>query len=171
MRQNRALYPGTFDPVTLGHLDIIERASRLFDEVVVGIAVNSRKKPLLTAEERLMLLQKATADTSNVKAVAYQGMTLLYAHQIGAQNLVRGLRNANDFQLEFQMAITNRTLAPDLDTVWFPSVPAHTFINSSLVREIAASGGDISPFVPASIVEILQEILKKRLPFASLSME
>lgn len=152
-------------------MDVIQRAALLFDEVVVGIAVNTRKKPLLTVDERLLLLQKATAGIANVRAVAYPGMTISYAQQIGAQNLVRGLRNSSDFQVEFQMAIANRTLAPDLETVFFPSAPAHTYINSFLVREVAASGGNISPFVPASILEILQQILQRRLPSASLSME
>lgn len=161
MKRGTVLYPGTFDPVTLGHLDIIQRASRLFLEVIVGIAVNTRKRPLLSVEQRQLLLETATRDLPNVKIVAYQGMTVEYAHTIGAQTLLRGLRNPSDFQIEFQMAITNRTLAPDLETVFFPSAPHYTFINSCLVREVAASGGEISPFIPASIKEILMDMLKK----------
>jgi pantetheine-phosphate adenylyltransferase len=163
VKRGKVLYAGTFDPITLGHQDMIRRASEMFDDVVVGIAVNTRKKPLLPVEDRLLLLEKVTAGLNNVKAVAYQGMTIEYARQIGAQSLLRGLRNPSDFQIEFQMAITNRTLSPDLETVFFPSAPAYTFINSCLVREVATSGGDITPFVPASVLEMLQDMLKRRI--------
>lgn len=163
MKRQKILYAGSFDPVTLGHMDIIERAARLFEEVVVGIAVNSRKKPLLTTEMRLQLIKEATAELANTTVVAYQGMTVDYAHKIGAQALLRGIRNPADFHIEIQMAITNTTLAPDLETVFFASAPTYTFINSCLVREVAASGGDISPFVPPKIVGTLKEILRQQL--------
>lgn len=164
MKQRKILYPGSFDPVTLGHLDIIQRASQMFDDVVVGIAVNIRKQPLLSVEERLNLLQKSTAHLANVTSAAYQGMTIAFAHKIGATALLRGVRNPSDFQIEFQMAVTNYTLAPDLETIFFPSSPACIFINSCLVREVAASGGDITPFVPTTIIDTLQEMLKQKFP-------
>ena len=148
----KILYAGSFDPITKGHLDIITRAGKIFDSVIIGIAVNTRKKPLLTAEQRLELINEATSDLPNIIATHYEGMTVDYANVIGANSLLRGLRNPSDFHLEFQMAITNRTLAPELETIFFTSTPAYAFINSCLVREIAKSGGDISPFLPKSIV-------------------
>jgi pantetheine-phosphate adenylyltransferase len=159
--KTKVLYAGTFDPVTKGHLDIIKRASSIFDEVVVGIAVNPRKKPLLTVQQRLLLLQKATANLSNVSTTHYEGMTVAYARAIGATALLRGLRNPTDFQIEFQMAMTNRTLSPELETIFFVSAPAYAFINSCLVREVLSSGGDITPFVPESVLSTIYEMLKK----------
>lgn len=163
LKHRKVLYAGSFDPVTLGHMDIIERAVYLFDEVVVGVAVNIRKRPLLPTETRVKLLKEATSNLTNVSIVAYQGMTIEYAHKIGANVLLRGVRNPTDFHSEFQMAITNTTLAPDLETIFFASAPAYTFINSCLVREVAASGGDITPFVPKNVVDILKEILHHQL--------
>ena len=157
---NKALYAGSFDPVTRGHLDIIKRATLIFEKVIVGIAVNTRKKPLFTAEQRVQLLEQATIDLAMVTATCYKGMTVDYARVIGATTLIRGMRNTTDFQLEFQMALTNRALAPDLETVFFTSSPPYTFINSFLVREVVKSGGDVSPFVPEEIVVTLAKMLE-----------
>ena len=158
--KNKALYAGSFDPVTRGHLDIIKRAAMIFEEIVVGIAVNTRKKPLFTVEQRVKLLEQATVDLPTVSATCYKGMTVDYSRLIGATTLIRGMRNTSDFQLEFQMALTNRALAPDLETVFFTSSPPYTFINSFLVREVVKSGGDVSPFVPETIVATLTQMLK-----------
>ena len=165
--KRKVLYAGSFDPITLGHMDIIQRVANIFQEVIVGIAVNTRKKALLTTEERLTLIQEATKDYSNVRPVAYRGMTIAYASEIGAHALIRGLRDPGDFHIEFQMAITNKTLASNLETIFFASRPEYTFINSSLVREVAASGGDITPFVPKNIVEVCKRMLDAKKSFIS----
>lgn len=159
-KAQKILYVGSFDPVTLGHMDIIQRASRIFDEVIVGVGVNIHKRPLLTADQRVYLLQTATSHLSNITVVSYQGMTVNYAREIRAQALLRGIRNPTDFHSEFQMAVTNSTLVPELETIFFASAPAYTFINSFLVREIVAAGGDVTPFVPPQIVSVLKDILQ-----------
>ncbi len=153
-----AICPGSFDPVTNGHLDVIQRAASLFDRVVVLVAINSEKKPLFTAEERCDLLRRVTADMPNVEVATNDGLLADYARQKGAAAIVKGLRAMSDFEYEFQMALTNRKLYGGVETVFLTTTAEHMYLSSSLVKEVARLGGDISEFVPAAIV---QDILDK----------
>lgn len=153
-----AICPGSFDPVTNGHLDVIQRAAGLFDCVVVLVAVNSEKKPLFTAEERCDLLRRVTADIPNVEVATNDGLLADYARQKGAAAIVKGLRAMSDFEYEFQMALTNRKLYGGVETVFLTTTAEHMYLSSSLVKEVARLGGDISEFVPPAI---LQDILEK----------
>lgn len=153
-----AICPGSFDPVTNGHLDVIQRAAGLFDRVVVLVAVNSEKKPLFTAEERCDLLRRVTADIPNVEVATNDGLLADYARQKGAAAIVKGLRAMSDFEYEFQMALTNRKLYGGVETVFLTTTAEHMYLSSSLVKEVARLGGDISEFVPSVIV---QDILEK----------
>lgn len=153
-----AICPGSFDPVTNGHLDVIQRAASLFDRVVVLVAINSEKKPLFTAAERCDLLRRVTADIPNVEVATNDGLLADYARQKGAAAIVKGLRAMSDFEYEFQMALTNRKLYGGVETVFLTTTAEHMYLSSSLVKEVARLGGDISEFVPAAIV---QDILDK----------
>lgn len=150
-----ALYPGSFDPVTNGHLDVLERALAVFDRVVVAVLANPRKTPLLTAEERVALLREALAeavlDDGRCDVVTFDGLTVEACKAHGASWIVRGLRAISDFEAEGQLAHNNRVLAPDVDTVFFMTAVEHGYVSSSLVREIAAFGGDISAMVPPAV--------------------
>ncbi len=142
-----AIYPGTFDPVTNGHCDLIERAARLFDRVIVAVAANPKKAPLFTLEERVSLAQKALINLSNVEVCGFDTLLATYARDRGAQVILRGLRAVSDFEFEFQMAGMNRQLAPDIETLFLTPAEKYTYISSSLVKEVAALGGDINGFV------------------------
>ncbi len=142
-----AIYPGTFDPVTNGHCDLIERAARLFDRVIVAVAANPKKAPLFTLEERVSLAQKALVNLSNVEVCGFDTLLATYARDRGAQVILRGLRAVSDFEFEFQMAGMNRQLAPDIETLFLTPAEKYTYISSSLVKEVAALGGDINGFV------------------------
>jgi len=150
-----AVYPGTFDPFTLGHLDITERALRLFDRLVITVAVHTDKSTLLSSEVRIDLIQQATAHLDGVRVTSFEGLIAEYARNLGACALVRGLRTSRDFDYESQMAHMNRRMVPDLDTVFLHTSAAHALTSSSLVRDIMHWGGDIRPFVPAMIAEAL----------------
>lgn len=156
----RAIYPGSFDPPTLGHLDIIERAARLFDEVIVAVGVNAKKPGFLPTEVRLDALRQCTSHLSNVKAESFEGLLVNYCEQTNASTIVRGLRRVSDFDYEFQIAIANRVLDPELDTAFLMTKWEYSFISSSVVREVATLGGDIRHFVPAPVVTIVQEFLQ-----------
>ena len=147
-----AVCPGSFDPVTNGHIDIITRASALFDRVIVVVMTNAQKKPMFSTEERIDLLRRATADLPNVEVDFYGGLLAEYARQKGACAIVKGLRALSDFEYEFQMALTNRRLNPEAETVFLTSTADKMYLSSSLVKQIAAFGGDISEFVPKDIV-------------------
>ncbi|MDF1628210.1 MAG: pantetheine-phosphate adenylyltransferase [Alcanivoracaceae bacterium] len=152
---NRVVYPGTFDPITNGHKDLIERAAAMFDEVIVAIAASEKKGPLFTLEERVTLAEESLAHLSNIKVV---GFSKLLAHFCADQNaniLLRGLRAVSDFEYEFQLANMNRQLAPDLETVFLTPAEHLSYISSSLVREIALLDGDISKFVPPAVAAAL----------------
>ncbi|HUP83419.1 MAG TPA: pantetheine-phosphate adenylyltransferase [Candidatus Limnocylindria bacterium] len=154
-----ALYPGSFDPVTFGHIDVIRRATAVFDKLVVGVLVNPRKSPMLGLEERTAALQEALQEAgidSKVDVASFDGLTVDFCHQIGAGFIVRGLRAVSDFESELSMAHTNRKLAPDVDTMFFMTALEHAYLSSSLVKEIAAFGGDVSLFVPAAVVRRLK---------------
>ena len=149
----RAIYPGSFDPITHGHLDVVRRALDVFEEVVVAVLVNPRKSPLLDADERLATIREAVAETmpteaGYVRVEAFDGLTVDFARRVDARFVVRGLRAVSDFESELQMAHTNRKLAPEVDTVFFMTALEHAYLSSSLVKEIAAFGGDVSRMVP-----------------------
>lgn len=142
----RAIYPGTFDPITNGHADLIERAAALFNEVVVGIAESPSKKPLFTLEERVLLAQQVTEKLDNVTVVGFSGLLVDFAHEYDATVLIRGLRAVSDFEYEFQLANMNRRLDPNLESVFLTPAEENSFISSSLVKEVALHGGDVSGF-------------------------
>ena len=155
-----ALYPGSFDPITFGHLDVIRRAAAVFDKLVVGVLVNPKKSPMLGLEERIGAITEALAEDGGgidgkVEVTSFDGLTIDFCAKIGASFIVRGLRAVSDFESELQMAHTNRKLAPDVDTIFFMTALEHAYLSSSLVKEIAAFGGDVSRFVPAAAVRRL----------------
>ncbi len=152
-----AICPGSFDPVTCGHVDIITRAAAMFDKVIVVVMVNSNKQPLFTQEERVELLKRATASLPNVEVEAYGGMLAEYARQKQATAIVKGLRAVSDFEYEFQMALTNRKLNSSLETVFLTTNAEYLYLSSSLVKQMASLGGDIREFVPACIVKDILE--------------
>jgi len=155
-----AIYPGTFDPITNGHCDLIERASRLFDHVIVAVAANPKKVPLFTLEERVNLAQQALANLPNVEVCGFDTLLADYAHRRGAKVILRGLRAVSDFEFEFQMAGMNRQLAPTIETLVLTPAEKYTYISSSLVKEIAALGGDISGFVHPLVSAALSNRLR-----------
>jgi len=155
-----AIYPGTFDPVTNGHCDLIERASRLFNHVIVAVAANPKKVPMFTLEERVSLAQQALANLTNVEVCGFDTLLADYAHNRGAQVILRGLRAVSDFEFEFQMAGMNRQLAPDIETLFLTPAEKYTYISSSLVKEVAALGGDVTAFVHPVVSAALSNRLR-----------
>jgi pantetheine-phosphate adenylyltransferase len=153
-----ALCPGTFDPVTNGHLDIIERAAQRFDAVVVGVLDNPAKQPLFSAEERVQILKEVTADLPNVTVVSFSGLLVESAKNLGADVVVKGLRAVTDFEYEIQMAQMNHALA-GVETLFMTTSPSWSFLSSSLVKEVAGLGGDVSALVPPVVAERLRERL------------
>jgi len=143
-----ALYAGSFDPFTNGHLDILEQASKVFDEVIIAIANNSEKKNFLSVEKRLEIIEKSTSHIKNIKISAYEGLTIEYAKKNNADFLIRGVRNSIDFDYELQISEVNKSLAPEIQTVLFTPKPENASISSTIVRDIYKNGGDISKFVP-----------------------
>ncbi len=152
----RALYPGSFDPVTNGHLDILQRASLLFDEVLVAVADNHSKQVLFSPEERVTLLQEATAFLPNVRVTSFQGLLVDFARNQGARAIIRGLRAVSDFEFEFQMALMNRSLEPKLETLFLMSSEEYTYLSSRMVKEVSRLGGEIGRFVPDCVNAALQ---------------
>ena len=146
---SRIVYPGTFDPITNGHLDVVERALHMFDEVVVGIAADSTKKPLFTLEERKKLAEAAMVGMGGrVRVVAFQGLLIDFVQQQGARAILRGLRAISDFEFEFQMALMNRKLSDKIETIFLMPKDSYTYLSSTIIKEVGRLGGDISPFVP-----------------------
>lgn len=146
-----AIYPGSFDPVTNGHLDVMERATRLFDEVIIAVAGNSDKHPLFTMEERKMMVYDAVKHLPNVRIDGFDGLLVDYAKKNGACALVRGLRAVSDFEFEFQMALMNRQISPEIETIFLMPKDTYTYLSSRIIKEIARLGGDISAFVPVHV--------------------
>lgn len=153
------VYPGSFDPLTNGHLDVIQRAARLFDRVIVAVAQNAEKHPLFTPEERCALAVGATKRLKNVEVRAFEGLLVDYVRGCRAQAVIRGLRAVSDFEFEFQMALMNRKLDERVETIFMMPKDTYTFLSSRLVKEIAKLGGDVRPFVPPNISRALQQRL------------
>lgn len=153
----KAVYPGSFDPVTYGHLDIIERASRVVDEVIVAVLINSSKRPLFTLDERVSMLEKSAKAFPNVKIKTFQGLTVDFARSVGAKVMIRGLRAVSDFESEMQIAQTNHSLDPEVDTMFFTTSLEYAFLSSTIVREVASYGSDVSQMVPEHVGEMLQK--------------
>jgi pantetheine-phosphate adenylyltransferase, bacterial len=155
------IYPGTFDPITFGHLDVLERASRLFDKVTVAVAANPGKGPLFTQLQRLELVRSVAKHLPNVTAVAFDGLLVEFARAQGAIAVIRGIRALSDFEFEFNMALMNRHLEPDIETIFVMPRETYSYTSSNLVKQVAKLGGDISKFVPAEVVTALREAYAK----------
>lgn len=151
-----AVYPGTFDPVTNGHLDIVVRAARLFDRLIVAIYEESPKKVLFSTHERVSMMRESVSPLANVSVQSYRGLTVEFAKTAGATTIVRGLRAISDFELEFQMAHMNRELAPEIEYICLMTSVNYAFLSSSIVKEVAALGGDVRGLVPAGVAEALR---------------
>ena len=156
----KAIYPGTFDPLTNGHADLVLRAARMFDSVIVGVAANPSKQPLFTLEERVALARQAFAGINNVSVIGFSGLLAQFAKEQDAAVLIRGVRAVADFEYEFQLASMNRQLNPALDSVFMTPSEKNTFISSTLVKEVCRHGGDVSSFVPAHVEQALKSKLK-----------
>jgi pantetheine-phosphate adenylyltransferase len=160
MKKRVALYPGTFDPLTNGHLDIIGRAVKLYDKLVLGVALNSSKSPLFSFDERVDMareLAESVAGDTEIEVLPFEGLLMHFAEEVGANSIIRGLRAVSDFEYEFQMVGMNQRLNPDIETVFLMADPRHQAIASRLVKEIARLGGDVTPFVPSLVKERLLE--------------
>ena len=153
----KALYPGSFDHVTLGHLDIIERSAAIMDKVIVGVLVNHAKSPLFSVEERVNMLRDVTSHLPNVEVKSFGGLTIDFARENGAKTIIRGLRAITDFEYELQLSQTNRVMAPEIDTLFMTTSLNYSYLSSSMVKEIAMYGGDISAFLPPDVVKLVQE--------------
>ena len=153
--RHSAIYAGTFDPLTLGHADLVARASKIFDRVILAIVIKSRKKPMFTIEERVAMAQAAVAGFQNVEVEAFDGLLVEYARSKRIHVLLRGIRAFSDFEYEFQMALTNRNLAPAIETVFLMPKETYSYISSSTVREVIEYGGDIRDFVPAQVLPFI----------------
>ena len=151
----RAIYPGSFDPVTNGHLDVVERARKLFDEVIVAVAYNDEKQPLFSLRERLDLLQRTVGKIDNVRIAQFKGLLVEFAKAEKAGAVIRGLRAVSDFEFEFQMALMNRKLDAAVETIFLMPKEEYTYLSSRIVKEIARLGGDVSSFVPACVAKAL----------------
>ena len=158
-----AVYPGSFDPTTYGHLDIIARASRFVDRLFVAVLNNSAKNPLFTVEERIAQLKEMTADLPNVEIDSFSGLLVDYAHSQSAKIIIRGLRAVTDFEYEFQMALTNRSMAQDIETLFISTSTQHLYLSSSIVKEVARFGGNIDEMVPPLVRESLHRKMRELL--------
>ena len=160
-RGMQALYPGSFDPLTLGHLDLIERASQLFERVVVAVLQNPSKNPCFSVEQRLSQIRAATRHLTNVEAAAFDGLTVAFAQRCGSGVILRGLRAMSDFEYELQIAHTNKSLAPQLETLFLATATAHSFLSSSVVKEVARFGGSVRHMVPTEVAEDLARLFNR----------
>jgi len=163
---NVAVYPGSFDPITNGHLDIVRRAAIVFERVIVAVLANPRKTPLLSVERRIETIRAALdedrAPLDQIDVESFEGLTVDFCHARGAASIVRGLRAISDFEVEMQLAHNNRVLAPDVDTVFFMTAVANGYVSSSLVKEIASFGGDVSAMIPPAAAAALREARARR---------
>lgn len=152
----KALYPGTFDPPTNGHVDLIQRGAKIFDELTVAILINPVKNPLFTVEERVVMLKEATRSLGNVSIATFDGLTVDFAKRIGASAVLRGIRAISDYEHEFQMALMNRRLAPEIETVFLQPAGRYSFVSSRMVKEVVSFGGDVSGLVPPNVLKRLR---------------
>lgn len=157
-----AVYPGSFDPVTNGHLDIIKRSAKMFDKVIVAVVKNYNKKPLFTTEERVELIRKSVTDLPNVEVESFEGLLMDYIHKKNAQVIVKGLRAISDFEYEFQMALMNRKLDPNVETIFLMTNHKYSFLSSSMIKEVASLGGCITGLVPDGIIPDIYRKLKQK---------
>lgn len=160
-RFNKAVYPGTFDPITRGHEDLVRRASTLFDEMIVAVADSRGKSPFFTVEERVQMATETLAPFDNVRVEGFSGLLMDYLHKHGAKIILRGLRAVSDFEYEFQMAGMNRKLFPDVETLFLTPAEQYMFISATMVREIASFGGDVSPFVNPLVIPRLKAKIRR----------
>ena len=160
MKERKAIYAGTFDPLTFGHLDLIERSAEIFDQVILAIAVRSPKQTLFSIEERTIFTRDAVKHLKNVEVDTFDGLLVEYARSRGVSILIRGIRAYSDFESEFQMALTNRTMAPEIETVFVMSGEKHAFYNSTMVKQIISLGGDASAFAPAAVIKRVKKKLE-----------
>ena len=156
-----AFYPGTFDPVTLGHVDLIRRAAKLFDEVIVGVAGNRDKSPLFTLEERVSLLEQVVGGMENVRVIGFNNLLIDCVREQNADTILRGLRAVSDFEYEFQLAAMNRHLDPEIETTFLTPAESYAFLSSTLIKEVASLGGDVSEFVPQQVMKALERVYGK----------
>ena len=157
-----AIYPGSFDPVTYGHIDIIKRSAKMVDKLIIGVLSNSSKTPLFSVEERVNMLKEVTKDLPNVEIIPFDGLLVDFAEQIGADVVIRGLRAITDFEYELQMSQTNQRMKPDIETMFLTTSIEYSYLSSTTVREIAAFGGDVSQFVPEAVEIALREKMKEK---------
>jgi pantetheine-phosphate adenylyltransferase len=163
MTYQTAIYPGTFDPITYGHIDVVTRATKVLHKVIILVARNTSKTPMFSDEERVRMVKEVFKKNKQVVVDSFEGLLVQYAQQHGAKVILRGLRALSDFEYEFQMALTNRKLAPDIDTVFLLPDERYTYLNSTIVREVARLGGDVSDFVPPSVRRhLLAKVAPKR---------
>lgn len=158
----RAIYPGSFDPVTYGHLDIINRSSKIVDELIIGVLKNKAKMPLFSVEERVKMLEDVTKDLPNVRVVPFDGLLVEFAKEMDAQIVIRGLRAVTDFEYELQMSQTNHKLEPQVETMFLTTSLEYSYLSSTIVREVAAFGGDISRFVPEAVINRIKEKMSRK---------
>ncbi len=156
-----AIYPGSFDPITKGHVDVITRASRLFDHIIMAVAANPQKDTLFEPLKRVQLIRESLGPLTNVTVESFEGLTAEFAKQHGATVIIRGLRAISDFEFEFQMSQMNKTLYPELETIFVMANLEYTFLSSSMVKEVAVLGGDVSPLVPKTVQTALKQIKKQ----------
>jgi pantetheine-phosphate adenylyltransferase len=152
----KALYPGTFDPPTNGHVDLIQRGARIFDQLIVAILINPVKNPLFTVEERAEMLKEVTSSLGNVRVATFDGLMVEFARQQGATAVLRGIRAISDYEYEFQMALMNRRLAPEVETVFLQPAGRYSFVSSRMVKEVVSHGGDVSGLVPPNVLKRLR---------------
>ena len=158
---NLAIYPGTFDPITYGHIDLIKRACSIFPQVIVAVAHNPQKEPLFSLKERKEFVNKATQDIKGIVIDDFDGLVVEYARRKGVKVIIRGLRMISDFEYEFQMALTNRKLTPDIETIFMMPQEGYSYLSSKLLKEIASLGGDLSAFVPSFVQDALRKKLRR----------
>ena len=158
--KHKAIYPGSFDPITFGHMDIIDRASKMFDELYVAVLINSGKNPLFSIDERVSMLEEIYANRPDIKVVSFDGLLVDFAQKLNVPTIVRGLRAVTDFEYELQISQTNRVIKPDVDTIFLTTSLEYAYLSSSSVKEIASFGGDISLCVPPLVADMIHEKFK-----------